>query len=201
MLRYNKKFQTNKHPFRSALLLLVVAVTGLLAIPAEAQDGRFEIRSANSRLGEGVYYATARVDYRLSEKAIEALDNGVALTFQIQIELIRERRFFLPDADIASLQKNYELSYQPLTRHYVVKNLNRGIQSSHVTLFSALRNMGRIVDLPIIDAALLEPGQRYEIAIRAVLDHNNLPGPLRLLAFWRSGFRLQSDWYQWYLVN
>jgi len=198
MVRYWKQPCINTRPFRSALLLLIL--TGLQAFPAKAQDGRFEIRSANSRLGESVYYATARVDYRLSKKAMEALENGIALTFQIQIELTRIRRF-LPDADIASLHKNYQLSYQPLTRHYVVKNLSRGLQSSHVTLFSALRNMGRIVDLPIIDAALLEPDQQYEIAMRAVLDHNNLPGPLRLLVFWRSGFRLQSNWYQWYLVK
>jgi len=32
-----------------------------------------------------------------------------------------------------------------------------------------------------------------------VLDQNTLPGPLRLLAFWSSGFRLESDWYVWIL--
>ena len=184
---------------KSAAWLLLLAVA-LHAIPVKAQEGRFEVRSANSRLAGGVYYATARIDYRLSEEALEALESGVTLTIQLQIELTRVRRF-LPDADVASLEQNYELSYHPLAQHYVVKNLNRGVQSSHVTLFSALRSMGRVVELPLIDAALLESGQRYEIAIRTVLDHDNLPGPLRLLAFWGSGFRLQSDWYLWYLVE
>ncbi len=195
--RYCPPASAARRFWSAAWLLLAVA---LHAVPAMAQEGRFEVRSANSRLAGGVYYASARIDYRLSEEALRALESGVPLTIQLQIELTRERRF-LPDAEVASLEKNYEISYHPLAQHYVVKNLNRGVQSSHITLFSTLRSMGRIVELPIIDAALLEPGQRYEIAIRAVLDHDNLPGPLRLLAFWGSGFRLQSDWYRWNLVE
>ena len=54
-------------------------------------------------------------------------------------------------------------------------------------------------DLPIIDAALLDQDVRYAVSIRAVLDQNTLPGPLRMIAFWSSGFRLESEWYVWKL--
>ena len=145
-----------------------------------------------------MYFATARIDYRLSDDALEALDSGVALTVQLQIELTRKRRFWL-DAGIATLRQDYSLSFQPLSDRYVVKNLNSGEQDSFATLFSALNNMGRVVDLPIIDASLLNPDANYEISLRAVLDQNTLPGPLRLIAFWSSGFRLDSDWYVWRL--
>jgi hypothetical protein len=64
-------------------------------------------------------------------------------------------------------------------------------------LFSALAGLGRIADLPVIDAALLDPEASYRMRLRAVLDQNTLPGPLRLIAFWSSGFRLASDWYGW----
>jgi len=149
-------------------------------------------------LYDGVYFATARIDYRLSDDALEALDSGVALTVQLQIELTRKRRFWL-DAGIATLRQDYSLSFQPLSDRYVVKNLNSGEQDSFATLFSALNNMGRVVDLPVIDASLLNPDANYEISLRAVLDQNTLPGPLRLIAFWSSGFRLESDWYVWRL--
>lgn len=172
-------------------------MTGI-ARPTFAQEGSFEVRSASSRLYDGVYFATARIDYRLSDDALEALDSGVALTIQLQIEVQRKRRLWL-DAEIATLRQDYSLSFQPLSDRYVVKNLNSGEQDSFATLFSALNNMGRVVDLPIIDASLLTPGAKYEIALRAVLDQNTLPGPLRLIAFWSSGFRLQSDWYVWRL--
>lgn len=177
----------------------VIALTGFFRT-ASAQDGSFEIRSASSRLYDGVYFATARIDYRLSDDALEALDSGVALTIQLQIELTRKRRFWL-DPEVARLHQDYSLSFEPLSDRYVVKNLNSGEQDSFATLFSALNNMGRVVDLPVIDAALLSPDSKYDIAMRAVLDQNTLPGPLRLIAFWSSGFRLQSDWYAWRLSD
>ncbi len=86
-----------------------------------------------------------------------------------------------------------------MSERYLVRNLNSGEQKSYATLFSALNDMGRVVELPVIDAALLEPNARYEIRLRAVLDQNTLPGPLRLIAFWSEGFRLESDWYRWTL--
>lgn len=179
-------------------LLLVFAAQLLPAGTVAAKGEPFEIRSAVTRLDSGVYFATVRIDYQLSNDALEALESGIALTIQLQIEVARVRRFWL-DQKIASLKQDYQLSYQPLSERYVVRNLNSGEQRSFATLFSALNNMGRVVDLPIIDAALLEPNAPHEISIRAVLNQNTLPGPLRLIAFWSDGFRLQSDWYTWKL--
>lgn len=176
----------------------LLALLAVVASPADAKGKPFEIRSASSRLTDGVWYATARIDYRLSDDALEALENGVTLTIQLQFEVNRIRRFWV-DARIASLKQDYQLSYQPLSERYVIKNVNSGEQDSFATLFSALNNMGRVVDLPIIDASILDPQGRYEIAMRAVLDQDTLPGPLRLIAFWSEGFRLVSDWYTWKL--
>ena len=145
-----------------------------------------------------VWLVTALIDFRMSEEALAALDNGVVLTFELQFRLDKVRRFWV-DKKTATLEQRFELSYQPLSERYVVRNLNSGEQNSYATLFSALNSVGRIVDLPIIDASLLDSDERYELALRAVLDQNTLPGPLRLLAFWGSGFRLESDWYVWML--
>jgi len=176
---------------------LVLLASLLLGTGVAEAKKPFEIRTASSRLADGVWFASADIDYRLSDDALEALQNGVALTIQLQIEVTRVRRFWT-DAQVASLQQAYLLRYQPLSERYVVRNLNSGDHKSFATLFSALNDMGRIVDLPIIDASVLSDA-RYEISMRAVLDQNTLPGPLRLLAFWGEGFRLVSDWYTWTL--
>jgi hypothetical protein len=185
--------------------LLVIAITAASVVGASlpvadavANGGRFEIRNATSRLADGVYFATALIDYRFSDEALEALDNGVVLTIRVRIELMRVRRFWL-DGTVAELNQDYRIGYQPLSERYVVTNVNSGEQLSFATLFSALNNIGRIVDLPIIDAALLESDGRYEISMKAVLDQNTLPGPLRMLNFWGSGFRLESNRYVWNL--
>lgn len=182
-------------PF-SILCVLIISLAPLGVAHSKGQP--FEIRSAESRLYQGVWFTTARIDFRLSDEALAALDNGVVLTIELQIRLDRVRRFWI-DKKTATLEQGFELSYQPLSERYVVRNLNSGQQDSFATLFSALNSMGRIVDLPIIDASLLDADEQYEIALRAVLDQNTLPGPLRLLAFWSSGFRLESDWYVWML--
>jgi hypothetical protein len=166
------------------------------AAAAGAADGRFEVRSAAARLSDGVHYVDARIDYRLSDKALEALENGVVLTIRLQIEVIRIRAF-LPDALIAELQQDSTLSYEALTQRYVVRNINSGQQASYATLFSALSSLGRVNGLPVIDAALLDADARHRMRLRVVLDQDTLPGPLRLIAFWSSGFRLASDWYGW----
>ena len=65
------------------------------------------------------------------------------------------------------------------------------------TLFAALHELGTISGLPLVDASLLDPDARYEVSLRAVLDQQRLPGPLRMLAFWDDDFSLESDWHQW----
>jgi len=178
---------------------ICVLILSLMPLGSAWSKGQpFEIHNAESRLYQGVWLVTALIDFRMSEEALAALDNGVALTFELQFRLDRVRRFWV-DKKTATLEQRFELSYQPLSERYVVRNLNSGEQNSYATLFSALNGMGRIVDLPIIDASLLDADERYELALRAVLDQNTLPGPLRLVAFWSSGFRLESDWYVWML--
>ena len=186
--------------FAATLFTVVMLAVAVRPESVMAQKGRFEVRSAASRLSEGVHLVTARIDYRLSDDALAALESGVTLTIQVQIEVIR-RRNFRPDGVVATLKQDYELSYQPLSERFLVRNLNSGDQASFATLFSALNTMGRIVELPVIDDALLDPDGRYDIRLRAVLDQNTLPGPLRLIAFWSEGFRLESDWYTWQLTE
>jgi hypothetical protein len=44
---------------------------------------------------------------------------------------------------------------------------------------------------------VLEDGRGYYVRIRAVLDEEQFPGPLRLLAFWRRDWSIASEWYRW----
>ena len=182
----------------ASALLLEAALP--VTAPAQSVEGSFEVRNVSSRLVDGVWYASARVEYRLSAQAIEALENGVPLTIEMQFEISKYRRLWL-NATIATLRQSYQLSYQPLSQAWLVRNLNSGEQRSFTTLFAALGDMGRVSDLPLIDAALLEPGQAYDGWLRVVLDQETLPGPLRLLAFWRDGLRLESEWYRWTLKD
>ncbi len=44
---------------------------------------------------------------------------------------------------------------------------------------------------------MLDDDRGYDVRLRAVLDDEQFPGPLRLLAFWRRDWSIASDWYRW----
>lgn len=171
----------------------------MLLLPgAAAADGRFEVISASTRLENNYWLVDARLELLLSQEAIEALENGVTLHIQVQYEVHRQRRFWV-DETISDKNQNIELQYMSLSRRYVVRDLTRDTQSSYATLYSALRNVGQIKDFYLIKSEKLDPAERYWTSMRVVLDEEELPGPLQMLAFWQGDFSLESGWHKWTL--
>ena len=169
---------------------------------AQAQDDPdgFEVRSASISLESGVYYLDTWIEYRLSSDALEALDAAVPLTIQLEVEFINPRWYWAGE-NVGNLRQSYQLQYHSLSERYIVLNLNSGEQNTFATLFSALNDLGRVTRLPLIDAALLDPNQNHDVRIRALLSTEDMPGPLRFLAFWRRDVAQSSDWYRWQLED
>ncbi len=190
--------QKNNNPHPGPLATLAVLAAMLCTGTLHAQETGLEIRNASTRLNAGVWYLYAHIEYRLNRETLDALQSGIPLTFELQVEVERNRSW-LPDEDVASLRQYFELSWQPLARGYLVRNKNSGDQRTHTTLYAALNDLGRITSLPLIDAAIIDEGEKYAVSLRAVLDQQQLPGPLRMLAFWDDEFTLESEWYRWRL--
>jgi hypothetical protein len=170
--------------------------------PAQIADnpGHFEVRTASVELRDGVYFLNALIDYSLSSEARDALQSGVPLTIRLEVEIAHGRRFWF-DNELANLQQLYQLEYHALSERFIVHNANSGDQESFATLFAALNYLGQIERLPLIDAALVDDSREYDVRLRAVLDVEQFPGPLRLLAFWRRDWSLASEWYRWPLQS
>src|SRR5690606_12914002 len=75
--------------FARAADLLVVAVlllgAAVLSVAQEVDPGRFEVRSAEATLENGVYYLNAWLELRLPPEAREALHSGVPLTIRLDV--------------------------------------------------------------------------------------------------------------------
>ncbi|MCH9694958.1 MAG: DUF4390 domain-containing protein [Gammaproteobacteria bacterium] len=183
--------------FVVACLCVFALGTGLAQDSIE-REGYFEVRSATTEVFAGVHTLDARLQLVLSSEALAALESGVTLTIEAQLQVIRSRRFYVDDVE-AELTIRHELEYRPLSQRYIVKNLNSGDQDSFATLYSALNSLGRIQGLPIIDDALLSPDRPYRLRLRAMLNTQQYPAPLRLLFFWRGQWQLQSEWFEWSL--
>ncbi|MCH8943731.1 MAG: DUF4390 domain-containing protein [Proteobacteria bacterium] len=186
-------------PGRALLVILAVLTlsTGLAQESIE-REGYFEVRSASTRPINGVHTLDARLQLVLSSEALAALASGVTLSIELQMQVIRVRRFLIDDVE-AELAIRYQLEYRPLSQRYIVRNLNSGNQDSFATLYSALNNLGRIQGLPVIDDALLSPDRPYRLRLRAMLNTQEYPLILRMLFFWRGQWQLQSEWFEWSL--
>ena len=184
-------------PGRALLVILAVLALGTgLAQESIEREGYFEVRSASTRPINGVHTLDARLQLVLSSEALAALGSGVTLSIELQMQVIRVRRFLIDDVE-AELAIRYQLQYRPLSQRYIVRNLNSGNQDSFATLYSALNNLGRIQGLPVIDDALLSPDRPYRLRLRAMLNLQEYPLILRMLFFWRGQWQLQSEWFEW----
>jgi hypothetical protein len=174
-------------------ILLCWLVLGLVS-PAHANG--FTIRSVSTHLQDKVYLLDANIDYHFSDSALEALRNGVPLIVLLDIKVEQVHSWWL-NKTIAELQQGYLLLYHALTEKYIVNNLNSGAQDNYEQLSTALSALGKIKDLPILDAHLATSGEHYLVKLRTRLDLESLPAPMRPLAYISSDWRLESDWYEW----
>ncbi len=180
-----------------ALLVVLALGTGLAQDEIERQ-GYFEVRSASTEIVDGVHTLDSRLQLVLSSEALRALESGVTLTIELQLQVIRQRSL-LPDDVEAELAVRYELEHLPVSQRYIVRNLNIGDQDSFATLYSALNSLGRIQGLPVIDDAVLAPDATYRIRARVMLNMQQYPAALRILFFWRGQWQLESEWFEWLL--
>ncbi len=169
----------------------------LLLSPANADD--VQIRDTRTLLIDGVYRVGARVDITLNETLQEALHNGVPLVLDLRVEVIREREWLFHER-VAELVQKFELEYHALTKSYLVKVSSTGAQQSFRSLGSALAFIGNVYDLPLIDENLLRAGRKYWVRMRADLDVEALPTPIRVWAYLGSEWSLQGDWHRWPLL-
>ena len=186
---------------QSATRRFLVAWTGicilLLGPLAHAdKDGSIDIRSAYTEATDGVLYLSGRVDLSLGEEAVDALQKGVTLNIEFQIEVTQRRRYIWDNA-IASLRQRYELTFHALTGRYVLANLNSGERESFSMLENALVRLGEVQGLPVIDEALLESENRYDGNLRVQMDIREMSGPLRVLSLFWGDWRVTSEWYRW----
>jgi Domain of unknown function (DUF4390) len=163
---------------------------------ADGLEGRFEIRSADLELKDGVYHLNARVDLPIGDAVRRGLAEGVPLTVELSLNIKRVRQL-LPNSTVAELTQRYHLQYNAVSARYILRNENSGQQESLGTIDAAIEQLSEIRSVPVLDKALIAADRRYEADVRAKIDFGTVPFTLRLLMFWVSDWHRESDWYAW----
>ncbi len=198
-----KMFTASRHfwtptgtPGRSATGLLALLL--ILAGAARAVTSLITIENATLRRSHGLYVLDATLRFGIAGEPLKALRSGVPLTLLVEVE-IEELREFLWDKRIGGIRQRYRVEHHALSGHYLVTNLVTGEQDGFPSIEDAAAALGELREIPVIDERSLRPGYRYEAAVRARLDLAALPGPLRLVAYLSSEWRIGSPWQRWEL--
>lgn len=179
----------------AALLLLLMGA----ALPFRTvYAASIVIEDAATEMRDEVYYLNARVSYTFDGELLDAVQKGLPLIVDLEIEILRHRDYMW-DETVTHLEQRYELQFHALTRQYLLRNLNSGSQLALPSLDALESVLGAVVDLPILDANLLDPKEKYTGRLLARVDTDALPVPLRLLSYFSSDWRLSSEWFTWSL--
>ncbi len=156
----------------------------------------FIVESAELKLAGDEYTLSADIQFHFSKEALNALEHGIALQIDIEVQA-KQNRKWLWDKKIRKKILSQRLEHQPLSDQYLVTDLNTGIKRNFHSFHHALEFLGSINDYPFLELASLEQGKTYTVLVRASLNTESLPAPLRLSGYVSSDWQLSSPWYKW----
>ena len=181
--------------FRLALGVGALVPAAVHADPAAPAGGAFVVEHAALRPAGGAWVVDARIDFAFSEDNLEAMRNGVDLTVIVDIEVRRERGQWW-DETLVSRQLRYRIETNVLTGRYRVRNFGGGARN-YRSLEEMTASLGRVESVPVIARERLSADARYTARIRARLDIEALPSPLRPIAWLSPRWRLSTGWFEW----
>jgi hypothetical protein len=193
--------------FRRAHHFLALAVTALLTLTtgsvarADALDGLLEVRSAYVSVDQGVFQLFARVAYPVNDEIRAALKDGLTLSFDLDVVVSRERRFWM-DETVAEYTLKRELVYHAVSDRYVAREIDSSRSSeqrSYATLEEALDALGTVDAWPFLLSPQLSSNRQYRVSLRAGMRRGRLPDTLRVLLFWTDDWHRESEWFSWSL--
>jgi hypothetical protein len=179
---------------QGGLLLLFSLLLGASCAAGET----FNVCTASTHLVKGIYHLNAQLDYPLNEEVQVAVKSGVPLTVTQEIELLRPRRWLWAKT-IKHISLRYQLRYHALSEQFVLTYLNQGRQRAYPNLIAAIKHLGTLKNYPLVAQRELEVGALYQVRLRTRLSIEDLPTPMRPLAYLSPQWHLDSPWFSWSL--
>lgn len=165
---------------------------------ARAQSHAAITQMQVERTPEGMLLSAA-LGFELPEHVEDALLKGITMHFVLQAQVLRER-WYWSDVEMAHSARYMRLSYQPLTRRWRLhtssepltgSGLGLALSQTYDDLADALNAMQRVARWKIADSGQVPEDMPVTVQLRFGLDMSQLPRPLQIGAFGRSGWSLQ----------
>ena len=185
---------TKKLPLVGRIGLLLVLLVSLSAAYAD-----FAVISGNSTVERNRLRTDAELNLALGKAPAEALVAGIPLNLSVDIRLYRLKGP-LWKKQIADWRYRHVLDYHRLSGRYSVENVASGQMKTFTTLIEALDSLSMVhisEKLPIS----IHDNDRLQVRLRARLETNQLPAPLRLIALFFRDWQQTSEWQQWEIAR
>lgn len=170
----------------------------IATLAASVADAQFRVANIAPRFVGQALALSGTLDLGLTAKVEEALSKGIPMEVVIDIILYRERSVVW-DARIQTWGLRRQISYHALSRQYLVTGHRPdvGAVESFMSLQTALANMGSLDELNLPLRRELDGAGKYYVEVRASLDIESLPAPLRPVAYTSFAWHLSSGWTEW----
>jgi len=179
----------------AGLPALALALLLLAAVAAHA--GSIEPKRAALTPGEDGYTLSAEFAIDLGNRLEDAVARGVPLYFNLEFVLERGRKYWVNE-HIVTRSLTYKLAYSSLMRQYRLSTGN--LHQNFGSLAEAMRVVGRIAALPVVDKGLILAGEPYEAAVRLSLDRSQLPKPFQVDAIMDRDLQVDTKVLRWHFV-
>ncbi len=195
---FSYSFTSYREKFRLLSLFL------LYWIPVMSQAGvqveKIQL-SAKSGAENVSYLATAQFSYSLDKAVVEAIQNGVPIIFEENLEIEEYPKVWLldkpPTSNLPSISRRFKISYHEFDQRFQITNEQNQHRYVADNLPFLLRKVGEHSLLLTIPFEALEKGKGYRILARTAIDAINLPGLMRPYVytpyFWPE-WKLDSGW-------
>lgn len=179
------------------LPICLLALSCLFSPQTTANEFSAQIKNSSLERQDGWYTLDADLDYVLSPTAKEAIQSSIPLVWHLKVQLKQVR--YLRDKILVNMNYGYKIRYRALLNNYSVTHISTNSEKKYPSLSEALDSLSHIRELKVISISALKKNKLYEVAIKLEFDKQQLPAPLRPVAYFDSEWDLSSDWYLWHL--
>ena len=188
-------------PVTPALLLLLVTLLCSVVVIAG-----FSVKQMDVLLRNNVLELSGQLELELSRKTEEALSKGIPLEVIFELNLFRDR-VLIWDQRLHEWQFQRKILFHALSNQYLITTRlpdSEPVQESFPSLQEALTSMGSFENLELKlddsdanNGIIFDSSSQLYMDIRARLDIESLPTPLRPVAYTSRSWRLNSGWSSW----
>lgn len=163
----------------------------MLLVPCSpAQASGAEVHAPALTQNSEAVILTGSFGLSLSPALVDAVNHGIPLVFQMEVELKRAR-WYWTDEILYRARINRRLTFNTLVRNYRVTEGSTG--SNFLNLEDAVAYIARPVEWRL-PAGQARTGETIDVALRFRLDPAFLPKPFQVVSIGDRDWRIDSDW-------